>query len=73
MTRGYHDIGGNDAGFASTVISCTISSDAACLQTIADDLFGTGHVNVNTDQSSAAFFTFATSSATSPARCTSAT
>jgi lysophospholipase L1-like esterase len=29
-------IGGNDAGFASTVISCTISSDAACLQTIAD-------------------------------------
>ncbi|MGX6607148.1 SGNH/GDSL hydrolase family protein [Micromonosporaceae bacterium Da 78-11] len=29
-------IGGNDAGFASTVISCTVSSDAACLQTIAD-------------------------------------
>jgi Domain of unknown function (DUF4114)/PEP-CTERM motif len=35
------------------------------LQTIADDLFGTGHVNVNTGQSSSAFFTFATSSGTS--------
>ena len=35
------------------------------LQTIADDLFGAGHVNVATQQNPAAFFTFATSSTTS--------
>jgi hypothetical protein len=35
------------------------------LQTIADDLFGAGHVNVATQQNPAAFFTFATASATS--------
>jgi len=29
-------IGGNDAGFASTVLSCQISSDAACARTVAD-------------------------------------
>ncbi len=29
-------IGGNDIGFASTVLTCTISSDAGCLQTIAN-------------------------------------
>jgi lysophospholipase L1-like esterase len=28
-------IGGNDVGFASTVISCTISSDSACAATVA--------------------------------------
>jgi lysophospholipase L1-like esterase len=28
-------IGGNDAGFASSVISCTIGSDAACATTVA--------------------------------------
>jgi len=27
-------IGGNDAGFASTVISCTLSSDSACADTV---------------------------------------
>src|SRR3954471_488721 len=35
------------------------------LQTIADNLFGVGHVNVATQQNPAAFFTFATSSTTS--------
>jgi lysophospholipase L1-like esterase len=29
-------IGGNDAGFASTVLSCQFSSDAACAQTVAN-------------------------------------
>lgn len=29
-------IGGNDAGFASTVLSCQVSSDAACAQTVAN-------------------------------------
>ena len=29
-------IGGNDAGFASTVLSCQVSSDAACARTVAD-------------------------------------
>src|SRR3954467_8184757 len=29
-------IGGNDAGFASTVLSCQVSSDAACAGTVAD-------------------------------------
>ena len=29
-------IGGNDAGFAPTVLSCQISSDAACARTVAD-------------------------------------
>ena len=29
-------IGGNDAGFAPTVLSCQVSSDAACAQTVAD-------------------------------------
>ncbi|MFI7548007.1 SGNH/GDSL hydrolase family protein [Actinoplanes sp. NPDC049599] len=31
-------IGGNDAGFASTVISCTLSSDSACAATVASAL-----------------------------------
>jgi lysophospholipase L1-like esterase len=37
-------IGGNDAGFAPTVLSCQVSSDAACAQTVADakaDITGT--------------------------------
>ncbi|SNY65707.1 SGNH/GDSL hydrolase family protein [Paractinoplanes atraurantiacus] len=29
-------IGGNDAGFAPTVLSCQVSSDAACVKTVAD-------------------------------------
>ena len=29
-------IGGNDAGFASTVLTCQVSSDAACAQTVAN-------------------------------------
>ncbi len=29
-------IGGNDAGFAPTVLSCQVASDAACLETVAD-------------------------------------
>lgn len=29
-------IGGNDAGFAPTVLSCQVSSDAACARTVAD-------------------------------------
>ncbi|WP_433295488.1 SGNH/GDSL hydrolase family protein [Actinoplanes sp. CA-030573] len=29
-------IGGNDAGFAPTVLSCQVSSDAACAQKVAD-------------------------------------
>lgn len=29
-------IGGNDAGFAPTVLSCQVASDAACAQTVAD-------------------------------------
>ncbi|WP_030438895.1 SGNH/GDSL hydrolase family protein [Actinoplanes subtropicus] len=29
-------IGGNDAGFASTVLSCQVSSDAACATTVAN-------------------------------------
>ncbi|MET0418517.1 MAG: SGNH/GDSL hydrolase family protein [Actinoplanes sp.] len=29
-------IGGNDAGFAPTVLSCQVSSDAACAQTVAN-------------------------------------
>ena len=31
-------IGGNDVGFASTVITCTISSDSACAATVANGL-----------------------------------
>ena len=42
-----------------------IANGEDSLQTIANNLFGAGHVNVNTDQSSAAFYTFATSSPTS--------
>ncbi len=49
---------------APSVIGPAPGSEAS-LQTIADGLFGSGHINVNTDQSSASFFTFATSSATS--------
>jgi lysophospholipase L1-like esterase len=29
-------IGGNDAGFAPTVLTCQVASDAACAQTVAD-------------------------------------
>jgi lysophospholipase L1-like esterase len=29
-------IGGNDAGFAPTVLSCQVATDAACAQTVAD-------------------------------------
>jgi lysophospholipase L1-like esterase len=29
-------IGGNDAGFATTVLTCQVSSDAACAKTVAD-------------------------------------
>ncbi|MGK5678071.1 SGNH/GDSL hydrolase family protein [Actinoplanes sp. URMC 104] len=29
-------IGGNDAGFASTVLGCQVGTDAACAQTVAD-------------------------------------
>jgi lysophospholipase L1-like esterase len=35
-------IGGNDAGFASTVLSCQVSSDAACARTVADAEAGIG-------------------------------
>lgn len=49
---------------AQSIIGPPAGSESS-LQTIANNLFGTGHVNVNTDQSSAAFFTFATSSTTS--------
>src|SRR3954451_9366452 len=29
-------IGGNDAGFASTVLTCTVASEATCANTVAD-------------------------------------
>jgi lysophospholipase L1-like esterase len=35
-------IGGNDAGFASTVLSCQVSGDAACARTVANAEAGIG-------------------------------
>ena len=49
---------------AQSPIGATPGSEQS-LQTIADNLFGAGHVNVATQQNPAAFYTFATSSTTS--------